>query len=591
MTELRDFVLTFYRLAGGLVEPLEFGVYEALLPEALAARLGTESYQQLVFDEKEEQDDDDEITRLTYGHPLIEDIAQDIIAAPANASLHVNAVRLEKRGLADLARQTLNLSNARLVQAPRQVEARSLHHYVRFTFKAALVTDEKHEQLVSVLLDAQSGYVVPELADLEHQVVLESDNAFKNLPLAPPRWRKTTSGDFFSRSFLNALLERATRAARTALADPIARLERRADRYLELDRARLAQYYDDIEGDLTRRRNRASDDKRRASLQDKLDAAQAERQAKLDDVEAKYRLRIELELLNLLVITVPKLTLPVEIKNRTTSVTRTVVWNPLLHQIEPLPCDVCGQPATRLTLCSGGHLVHTDGDCLPAQDQQCVDCKRLFCRLCVEQLETCAVCHKPVCRHSLNRCSDCGRGTCREHVGLCHAADGAPVALEPQVAPPQVVKAPPPPEPEPQEKKPRLSSARRHAARQAALKRQVSRGPQAAKIEVYLVIGSPALEAYVMSSGNKVIAARSWERVDEGIAVWCECEKGWRCPVNRTLLKAHPPERMDRQLWGEIIALRQEYDVAPHKVKIFEVVRDVPRPTSRLILGTRWKTG
>jgi hypothetical protein len=123
------------------------------------------------------------------------------------------------------------------------------------------------------------------------------------------------------------------------------------------------------------------------------------------------------------------------------------------------------------------------------------------------------------------------------------------------------------------------------------LKRKASRGPQAAKIEVYLEIGSPTLEAYVMSAGNKVIATRSWGRVDEGIAVWCECEKGWRCPANRTLLEAHPPERIDRQLWGEIIALRQEYDVSPHKVKIYEVVRDVPRPTSRLILGSRWKMG
>jgi hypothetical protein len=588
MTELRDFVLTFYRLAGGLVEPPNFGVHEALLPEALAARLGIDTYQQLAFDEKG-QDDDDEITRLTYGHPLVEDMAQDILAIPANALLHVNAVRLEKRGLADLARQALSLSNARLVQAPRQVEARSLHHYVRFTFKAALITDEKQEQLVSVLLDAQSGYVVPELADLEHQVILESENAFKNLPLAPPRWPSPQQREIFSRSFLDGLLERATHAAREALAEPIARLERRAARYLELDRARLTQYYDDIENDLTRRRDRASDDKRRASLQDKLDAAQAERRAKLEDVEAKYRLRVELELLNLLVITLPKLTLPVEIKHRSTSVTRTVVWNTLLHQIEPLPCDVCGRPATHLTLCSSGHLVHTDGDCLPAKDQQCVDCKRLFCRLCTEQLDTCAVCQRPVCRHSLNRCADCGRGTCREHIGLCHAADGAPVTLEPQVAPSKTVQATPPPEPEPLEKKPRISSARRKATTQAAPSRRASQGPKAAKIEVYLGIESPTLEAYVMSAGNKTIALRTWERVDKGIAVSCQCEKGWYCPAHGRRLKPDPPNEIDHQIWGEIIALRQEYDVSPRKVQVYDVIRGVPRPTSRLILGSRWK--
>jgi hypothetical protein len=601
MTELRDFVLTFYRLAGGIVEPPNFGVHEVLLPETVAARLGVETYQQLVFDEEEPEGEDDEVTHLIYGHPLIEDMAQAIIGTPANTLLHVNAVRLEKRGLADLARQSLHFSNARLDPMPRQTEARTLHHYVRFSFKAALITDEKHEQLVSVMMDAQNGYAVPELADLEHRVILERENAFKNLPLAPPRWLSAAhkpENDFFSRPVFEGLLERAARAARETLADSIAGLERRAARYLELDHARLTQYYDDIERDLTRRRDRASDDKRRASFQDKLEAAQAERQAKLADVEAKYRLRVELELLNLLVITLPKLTLAVDIKHRTTRVTRTVVWNPLLHQIEPLFCDVCGQPATRLTLCSGGHLVHADGDCLLADEQQCVDCKRLFCRLCADQLHTCAVCDRPVCRQSLNRCADCGRGTCREHVGLCHAADGAPVTLEPEPAPVEVAEAPPPPEPEPgeQRQKPRLSSAKRKAAEQAARSHRTQaahtrRVPKAAKIEVYLEIESPVLDAYVLSAGNKTIARRTWERVDEGIAIWCECEKGWYCRANRTLLEAEPPDEIDRQLWGEVIALRKEYDVPPGKVRVYDVIRGTPQPTPRLVLGGRWKIG
>lgn len=605
--ELRDFVLTFYRLAGGIVEPPAFGVHEVLLPESVASRLGMATYQQLVFDEEdtEEEESDDGVTHLTYGHPLIEEMAQAVIATSANALLHVNAVRLEKHGLADLARQTLSLSNARLVQVPRQVEARALYHYVRFTFKAALITDEKHEQLVSVLMDAQSGYAVPELADLEHQVILESENAFKNLSLAPPRWlsldskRPRSESDLFSRPVLEGLLERAAQAARDVLADSTARLERRATRHLELDRARLTQYYDDIEHDLARRRDRTSADKRRASLQAKLEAAQAERQAKLADAEAKYRLRVELELLNLLVITLPKLALPVEIKHRAARVTRTIVWNPLLHQIEPLPCDVCGQPATRLTLCNGGHLVHADGDCLLADDQQCIDCKRLFCRLCADQLESCVVCSRPVCRHSLNRCADCGRGTCREHVGLCHAADGAPVTLEPEATPiPKVVEPPPPPKPKPQEKKRRLSSARRKAAEQAAQRRRAQaarrrpshpKGPRAAKIEVYLEEDAPAVVAYVLSGGNKNVAVRTWERVDEGIAIWCQCEKQWYCPVNGTLLEPASPDEIDRQIWEEIVLLREEYGVPHRKVKVYTIIHGAPRLAPRLVLRGRWK--
>jgi hypothetical protein len=600
MTELSDFVLTFCRLAGGIVEPPAYGVYEVLWPEAVAARLGVATYQRLAFDSEDDEEKDDGATHLNYGHPLVEEMVEESVAEPASTLLHVNAVRLEKTGLAGLARQTLKLANARLSPAPRQVEARALHHYVRFTFQAALVTDEKQEQLASVLMDAQNGYAVPELADLEHQTILENENAFKNLSPAAPRWLPTETHPL-SRPALEALLERASHAARDALADSIDHLTRRAARFLELDRARLTQYYDDIERDLERRRDRSADQSRRASIQDKLEAAQTERQAKLADAEAKYRLRVELQLLNLLVVTVPKLTLQVEIKHRITRTTRTVVWNPLLHEIEPLPCDVCGRPATHLTLCNSGHLVHTDG-CLLAEDEQCVDCKRLFCRLCTGQMASCVVCGRPVCRHSLNRCADCGRGTCREHVELCHAADGEPVTLKPQPPTPPMEKVapspPPKPEPEEQEKPPRLSSAKRQAAERAARKRRAratrsrsarSKGPKAAKIEVYVDSDISAVQAVVLSSGNKEIAVRTWERVKEGIAVWCQCEKGWACPANRTLLEQDPPDEIDRQMWEEVGALRQEYGVSPRKVSIYNIVRGMPRPTARVTLRGSWK--
>ena len=152
---------------------------------------------------------------------------------------------------------------------------------------------------------------------------------------------------------------------------------------------------------------------------------QAERRLKLADAEDRYRLRTELELVTTQVIVQPKLTLDVQIVDRGTFVQRRIVWDPLLHCIEPLRCDVCGLPGMRLHLCNGGHLAHSD--CL--LEQQCVDCKRVYCRLCQEQMSTCVVCGRPTCLSSLNTCSECGRGTCREHRWLCHADDGMPIKV------------------------------------------------------------------------------------------------------------------------------------------------------------------
>jgi hypothetical protein len=233
------------------------------------------------------------------------------------------------------------------------------------------------------------------------------------MPVCPPFWRSQEHP--LSQSVLVELLEQARQVAPERLTGTLETLQQRANRFLELDRARLEQYYDDMRRDVERRLQHATDD-RRVSLEAKLTVVETERQAKLTDAEEKYRLRITLELINLLIVVQPKIVLPMQITNRTTAVTRLVVWDPLRHRLEPLVCDVCGRPSVRLWLCEGGHVAHQQ--CLMPQ---CVDCKRVYCGLCAERIQTCAVCNRPVCLHSLNRCPACGRGTCREHRGLCHA--------------------------------------------------------------------------------------------------------------------------------------------------------------------------
>lgn len=617
MDELADFVLNYCREAGAIVEPPAYGVYEVLLPDAQARRLGVLEYQRFAFDDAlaTEGNGADEVTHLSYGHPLVESLIEAARRVPACTRLYVNAVRLDKRGLADLARQALSFPNARLVKVPGQddeskTESPALGHYVRFNFKAALSTDEKREQFLPVLMDAQGGYAVKELAEIERLATLETKPGFEHLPVMPPFW--LPGEEPLSRRALEGLLERAKRAALEELAEPLDSLQRRAARFLELDRARLEQYYDDMQRDLKRRLERAADDRRKA-LGDKLAAVQIEREAKLADAEAKYRLRVELELINLLIIAQPHLVWPMNVENRTATVTRTVVWNPLLHRIEPLTCDVCGRASCRLFLCTGGHLVHEE--CL--LPHQCVDCKRVYCRLCADQMKACVVCDQPVCASSLNHCPTCGRGTCREHVGLCHAAEGEPTRILPTrkremaegtEAPPselrpepvegpesEKVKAPPQPPVETKpEKKP--TTERRAAEERVGKGTRVKRTPPirrsvatGQKIEVYTYPSEPAVTAFVIASRGRELAVRTWELVEDGIVVWCRCEKGPFCRVNQTVLEPGTAAEIEEQIQAEIEALRREYQVPGRRVNFYYVLHDTPRPERRLLLRGQWK--
>ena len=254
MSELADFVLDAFRQAGGIIEPPAYGVYEALLPEDVARRWDVPAYRRLAFagESPTEVSDEDDVTIVGYGHPLVETLVEDVRAEPACVQLYVNDLRLDKRGLLALAHKTLTFPNARLTEAPRKSRKASLCHYVRFNFKAALITDEKRERLVSVVMDAQGGFAVPELTHIERLARLDEKTTFAHLTPAPVRWLPGAGhkDGALSRPVLEGLLERATHAALDELAEPLGKLRRRAARYLELDRARLNGYYDDIARDL-----------------------------------------------------------------------------------------------------------------------------------------------------------------------------------------------------------------------------------------------------------------------------------------------------------------------------------------------------
>lgn len=594
MSDLADFVLGFCNAHGGIVEPPAYGVYDVLLPAEVAKQLGTSAFQRLAFD----SDAPEAALHLGYGHPLVERMVESACATPACARFYVEDVRLDKRGLAALAAKSLSFSNARLQALPGSVETRALYHFLGVNFKAALITDEKREQLVTVWMDVQAGTAVqdPKLTNLS----TEGAGWLHQLPVAPLAW--LPGHEPTSREALGGLLDRAAAAAAPPLAEPVARLRARSARYLELDRDRLEQYFDDIEADVVKRLKNVADTDRRTALETKLAAVRADRAAKLADVAAKYRLRLELEPINAALVAQPKVQLMLEIGNRHATVRRTVVWDPLQHALQPLLCDACHRPTTTLALCAGGHLVCTEPAC---RARQCVDCARFYCRLCAEALVACVVCDRPICAQSQILCPDCGRGTCRAHVRLCHAAAGEPQrtagtgpteALPRTAAPAPAVPAPvPAPDDSPRRSRPASPPAKKvPPARKPAKKTKGARTAPAyskLRLDVLIELRQPVVMAVVFKPrGRSDVAQRTWELADDGIVVLCRCEKGPDCTADHMVhLPAHAVAIED-QMALEILRLCSEYAISPRNITYSMVVgQGGVRRVPRLTLGGVWK--
>jgi hypothetical protein len=364
-------------------------------------------------------------------------------------------------------------------------------------------------------------------------------------------------------------------------------------RHLALDLARIEDYYGHLASDLQRRRSRLEpgDTARIQALDDKLSSLEAERTAKLQDAHTRYPVRVELELVNVLLVMQPKVILPVAISNRTAAITRTVVWDPLMHRLEPLVCDVCGQPGDGLHLCTGGHLAHAG--CLAPQ---CVDCKRAFCQLCADQLTTCVVCGRPVCRPSLITCPTCGRGTCHEHQQLCHAADGAPAALPEKEAPAAPKAGRPGRQGQTTEQPPAAAPGKGRAPTAGKPKKVPPAAPKsdapatkAVRLHIEIFETRPAIVVFAMRSTNRVWATRTIELTPQGILVHCTCEKA-PCPANGYYHRPLIPI-IDEQVEKLVRAVQEEYWVPAKKVSYYYVNEDTHevREEKRFTLPALWR--
>ena len=185
--DLGRFVLDFLEQQGSVVAPPAFGVYEVLLPEEMAAKLGVEDSLHLRFDMESTAGEAETALALSVHHPIVDKIANLVAQQPACAAGYINHVRLDKRGLVELAHKQVLLPNARLDLVPKMQERSEQHHYLQFNFKATILSEEKQEDIVSVMMDVQAGHPVSERRPLDLLTLVEPETRFSGFPLAPLR--------------------------------------------------------------------------------------------------------------------------------------------------------------------------------------------------------------------------------------------------------------------------------------------------------------------------------------------------------------------------------------------------------------------
>lgn len=424
---LRRLSVDVLRAVGAEVEEVPGGLLDVLVPEVHQVRLGGDGFLRLAFDPEVAAAHPD-AQYVAVGSPLAESIVVLGQRLGVAARWYINGLRWSRRQAIRFDRWTsqVKLTNARFLPGSG-VEFPFACHHVLYNFKVAYVSDEKREELRTVVVDGSSGQPAPLLEELWESLPVSFGGQY-HFPesLRPPgaSWpapvslsvhpeaRLADTDQLPDAKALEVLYRRAGEILRAQIADTLGTYRRRAIRRLEMERARIGAFYDDTEAELRKRLARAETDERRESIELKLEANQLDRERKLADIVAKHRLRVVVTPLSAAFITQPKVRTHVKIENRYASAQLPVILNPLSGQLELPICQSCREAVASIHLCANGHVT-CDG-CI----RLCAFCQREYCRDC--GVGECAVCHRPVCTHSQVACPTCGKITCAGDRGRCH---------------------------------------------------------------------------------------------------------------------------------------------------------------------------
>jgi hypothetical protein len=247
-------------------------------------------------------------------------------------------------GLDSQLRRAVTLPPGFVIKIER---SRALHFpQAIFWFEATFVSDQKEQDLLAVAIDAHYGRQVrhwERLLDRSHLAA----KPWSPLPEAPHPGLAAT---------YPIARDRVVRTL-SALANTYHReLVERLNRQLE----RIGRYYHDLRAEVEEQarkaRNRDDDAKRFAA---RLEGLTREEELRSGELRRKSQLKVQLRLLNLLVIHQPKVLLHTVVTSSAGAVAGRLdwVWDPVTESVEATVCPECRHPTFEFAVTRRGRLI------------------------------------------------------------------------------------------------------------------------------------------------------------------------------------------------------------------------------------------
>ena len=344
---LEEFLIDYVDAVGGLADEIEPQVFDVLMPDVGDPALSAwaETPQRIAFD-PDALPEHPSAQLLTFGSVLLDELLERAQMRGQIGLAFLDDVHLQPHTLAQRVARDLVLPDE-LTLRVENIRPLYVTHSV-FWFEVTYLGDEREQALYQIAVDRYYGRQVRYLDEL-----LDGERFTDT--------RRWAFADAKSAPVDRAYLTARDAVVRTVSAEVNTRLHQTQARLVE-QTEQMKRYYADLRAELVERIERATargDEVE--SLRLRQDALNREEAVRLDELARKAQLRIQLNLVTLLHVRIPRLFISTHVAAKQTPAIHpsllTLTWDPLTEKTDALVCPNC-QHSTFEVLLSRRGLLH-----------------------------------------------------------------------------------------------------------------------------------------------------------------------------------------------------------------------------------------
>ncbi len=271
------------------------------------------------------------------GSPIVDRLISFATDHGRTAAGRFEIGHVRRKNLREIVEQDLVFSHCRVRYDETPVRIAD-YYYALFDYRITYLSDEKRERLVTIPVALDTALVNSELGKRLDQLSVTAS------PLP----------NQISSEQIRKAHDVAKASVRLQAMHDAELYRSRIRKRFEVDYLRITDYFDQTLSDITTRLKRESDAEKRKVLESKAAGASTQKAAKIADLTEKSRVRPRADLMSVQIIAQEKSAMTVQIDRKQITRPLVLVYDSLLHRLEPPVCEGCNQEMSRIWVSDKG---------------------------------------------------------------------------------------------------------------------------------------------------------------------------------------------------------------------------------------------